>query len=124
MSSSSWIARAGGFAPRLASYYAAYFIGLGVQLPFFPVWLAAKGLEPRTIGLVLALPMFVRLIAVPVMTRAADRHNALRTAIVIGTTATALGYGLTGLMDSATGILLVFGLFALVYTPTMPMVDA
>lgn len=124
MLSPSWIARAGGFAPRLASYYAAYFIGLGVQLPFFPVWLAAKGLEPRTIGLVLALPMFVRVIAVPVMTRAADRHNALRTAIVIGTTATALGYGLTGLMDSATGILLVYGLFALVYTPTMPMVDA
>lgn len=119
-----WIPPAGGFASRLALYYAAYFLGLGVQQPFFPVWLATKGLDPRTVGLVLALPMFIRLIAVPVMTRAADRHDALRAAIIVGTTATALGYGLTGCMESAIGILLVYGLFALVYTPTMPMVDA
>jgi PPP family 3-phenylpropionic acid transporter len=119
-----WIPPASGFAPRLALYYAAYFLGLGVQQPFFPVWLATKGLDPQAIGVVLALPMFIRLIAVPVMTRVADRHDALRAAIVIGTTATALGYGLTGYMQSAIGILTVYGLFALVYTPTMPMVDA
>lgn len=120
----SWIAKHGGFAPRLAAYYAAYFIGLGVQLPFFPVWLAAKGLEPRTIGLVLAVPMFVRLVAVPVITREADRRDALRAAITIGSAATALGYGMVGLMNGAAAILVTFALFALVFTPTMPMVDA
>jgi PPP family 3-phenylpropionic acid transporter len=113
-----------GFAPRLAAYYAAYFIGLGVQLPFFPVWLSAKGLEPAMIGLVLAAPMFIRIIAVPVMTREADRCDALRAAIVIGSAATALGYSLVGLMDSGIAILAVFSLLALVYTPTMPLVDA
>ena len=29
---------------RLALFYAALFAALGVQLPFLPVWLAAKGL--------------------------------------------------------------------------------
>ena len=124
MSSTPWIVRAGGFAPRLALYYAAYFIGLGVQLPFFPVWLAAKGLEPGMIGLVLAAPMLIRVVAVPAMTRLADRHDALRAAVIIGSTATCLGYGLVGLMDSAIAILVVFSLLALVYTPTMPLVDA
>ncbi|MPZ59443.1 MAG: MFS transporter [Rhizobiales bacterium] len=124
MSSPSWIARTGGFAPRLAQYYAAYFVGLGVQLPFFPVWLAAKGLEPEMIGLVLAAPMLIRVIAVPVMTREADRHDALRAAIIIGSAATCLGYGLVGLVDSAIAILAIFSLFALVFTPTMPLVDA
>jgi PPP family 3-phenylpropionic acid transporter len=122
--STSWIAWSGGFAPRLALYYAAYFMAVGVQLPFFPVWLAAKGLEPVMIGLVLAAPMLIRLIAVPVMSREADRRDALRAAIIVGSTATCLGYGLIGLADSAIVILAVFSLFALVYTPTMPMVDA
>jgi PPP family 3-phenylpropionic acid transporter len=124
MSSLSWIARTGGFAPRLALYYAAYFIGLGVQLPFYPVWLKAKGLDPAMIGLVLAAPMLIRVVAIPVVTHQADRHDALRVAIVIGSTATALGYGLVGLMDSAIAILAVFSLFALLYTPTMSLVDA
>jgi PPP family 3-phenylpropionic acid transporter len=124
MVSPSWIARNGGFAPRLASYYAAYFVAIGVQLPFFPVWLAAKGLEPAMIGLVLAAPMLIRLVAVPVMTREADRRDALRAAIIIGSAATCLGYGLIGLADSALAILAIFSLFALVYTPTMALVEA
>lgn len=120
----SWIARTSSFAPRLALYYAAYFIGLGVQQPFFPVWLTAKGLEPGMIGLVLAIPMLIRIIAVPVMTRLADRHDALRTAIIIGSAATCVGYGLVGLMDSAIAIIAIFSLLALLYTPTMPLADA
>ena len=119
-----WIARTGGFAPRLSAYYAGYFMALGVQMPFFPVWLAAKGLEPRTIGLILATPMFVRLFAVPIITREVDRRDALRAAIFIGSAATALGYGMVGLMNGAAAILVTFALFALVFTPTMPMVDA
>ena len=124
MSFPSWIAWTGGFAPRLALYYAAYFLGLGVQMPFFPVWLAARGLEPTMIGLVLAAPMLIRVIAVPVMTRVADHRDALRAAIIVGSTATCLGYGLIGLADSAIAILVIFSLLALLYTPTMPLVDA
>ena len=46
-----------GFAPRLAALYAAIFVMGGIQLPFFPVWLKAKGLDPGMIGVVLAAPM-------------------------------------------------------------------
>ena len=28
-----------GFAPRLAALYAALFVVVGIQLPFFPLWL-------------------------------------------------------------------------------------
>ena len=38
------------FAWRLALFYAALFVALGVQLPFLPVWLAAKGLDADMIG--------------------------------------------------------------------------
>src|SRR6516165_9965471 len=71
------------FAWRLALFYAALFVALGVQLPFLPVWLAARGLDAGTIGIVLAVPMVVRVFAIPLATRRADRHDALRLAIVI-----------------------------------------
>jgi len=33
-----------GFVPRLAGLYIGLFLFSGVQQPFFPVWLKAKGL--------------------------------------------------------------------------------
>src|SRR5262249_12952523 len=81
------------FAWRLAMFYAALFVALGVQLPFLPLWLAAKGLDAGAIGVALALPMVVRVFAIPLATRGADRHDALRTPIVIAAALSVLGYG-------------------------------
>ena len=112
------------FAWRLAAFYAALFAGLGVQLPFLPVWLAAKGLDAQEIGIVLAIPMIVRVFAIPVATRAADRRNALRGAITIAAIAAVLGYGAAGAVSGAVAIMLVFALASAVYTPLMPLADA
>ena len=38
------------FARRLALVYAAFFFTTGWYLPFFPVWLAARGLDPAAIA--------------------------------------------------------------------------
>jgi PPP family 3-phenylpropionic acid transporter len=60
-----------GFSARVAALYAAIFMLGGIQLPFLPVWLRAKGLDAATIGLVLATPMVVRVLAIPFAARAA-----------------------------------------------------
>src|SRR5439155_23229228 len=85
-----------GFALRLAAFYAALFVTLGVQLPFLPVWLAAKGLDASAIGLVLAVPMLLRVFAIPLAARAADRRDALRGTIVIAAAVAVVGYGALG----------------------------
>ena len=84
------------FTWRLAAFYAALFVALGVQLPFLPLWLAAKGLDAGAIGVALALPMVVRVFAIPLATRGADRHDALHATIVI---AAALAALLSGKID-------------------------
>ena len=74
-----------GFAPRLALFYGGIFVAMGIQLPFLPVWLAAKGLDSAAIGAVLALPMVVRVAAVrpasqallPIPCRGAARGKAI-----------------------------------------------
>ena len=113
-----------GFAVRLAGLYAATFIVLGVQLPFFPVWLKAKGLDAELIGLVLAIPMFVRVFAILVAARAADRYDRLRGAIIVTSCASFAGYTLVGLADGAPAIIVTYVLASLAFAPVMPLVDA
>ena len=84
-------ARDAGFAARLAWLYAALFVMAGIQLPFFPVWLKAKGLDPDMIGLVLAAPIVARVVALPWVTQSADRHDALRGAIVLASVSLVAG---------------------------------
>ena len=115
---------ADGFAPRLALFYAGFFLAAGVQLPFFPAWLAAKGLDSRAIGLVLAAPLVARLVAIPVVTRLADRSGALRGTLMATAAAAALGYGLIGLAHGFFAILALAVLAAVALAPTMPLADA
>jgi MFS transporter, PPP family, 3-phenylpropionic acid transporter len=112
------------FAWRLAVFYAALFVALGVQLPFLPLWLAAKGLDAGAIGVALALPMVVRVFAIPLATRGADRHDALRTAILIAAAMSVLGYAVVGLAQGAVAIIMALALASAFYTPIMPLADA
>jgi MFS transporter, PPP family, 3-phenylpropionic acid transporter len=112
------------FAFRIATFYAALFIALGVQVPFLPLWLAAKGLDATLIGLVLSLPMIVRVFAIPLATRGADRHNALHTVIVIASAMAVLGYGALGLAQGVVAITLAYALASAFFTPLIPLADA
>ena len=78
------------FATRLAALYGAIFVVLGIQLPFFPVWLKAKGLDDGMIGVVLATPIVVRVFSVTLAAHVADRRDALRAAIVVTSVASVL----------------------------------
>lgn len=113
-----------GLATRLAAFYAAFFFVVGIQMPFFPLWLEAKGLDAGMIGLVLAVPAFVRVAALPIATRAADRRDALRGGIVLASGGAALGYGAVGLSDGAVSILVTYALASLALMPILPLADA
>lgn len=112
-----------GFVVRVACLYAAIFAMAGIQLPFFPVWLKAKGLDAGEIGLVLAVPMLARILAIPVATRVADRRDALREAIMVAGALSVAGYLLLGLASGATAILIAYALASLAYAPIMPIAE-
>jgi MFS transporter, PPP family, 3-phenylpropionic acid transporter len=100
------------FVRRMALFYASVFIALGVHMPFLPVWLAAKDLDPQTIGVVLAMPMILRLFAIPLATRAADRRDALRTVIMAATLAALAGFAMLGVTASPLAIAVLYALAA------------
>jgi PPP family 3-phenylpropionic acid transporter len=112
-----------GFAARLAALYAAMFVGVGMQLPFFPLWLKAKGLDAGMIGLVLAAPLVARMLAIPLVSRQADRRDALRGAIMLASAASVAGYVLVGLAGGPAAILLAYAVASLAFTPVMPLAE-
>ena len=112
------------FAFKLGLFYAAYFLFGGIQLPFFPLWLEARGLDAGMIGLTIAAPLIVRVIAVPLITRAADRHRALKTSLVIASIASALAMAVVGLVEGAVVILIAYAIAAIAFSPLLSLTDA
>jgi MFS family permease len=68
-------------AERLSAFYAAIFLVAGIQLPFWPLWLAARGLTAGEIGSVLAAAIWAKVLATPAIGAIADKSGARRTAM-------------------------------------------
>jgi PPP family 3-phenylpropionic acid transporter len=109
---------------RLALFYAAVFCIIGVQLPFWPVWLAAQGLSPAEIGVLLAATSLTRIAASPALAPIADRMGRRKPIIV----ALALGsLAATALFTVAHGFWVLFAvtvLAACFFTPLLPMTES
>jgi PPP family 3-phenylpropionic acid transporter len=112
-----------GFVPRLAAFYAALFILPGIAMPFFPIWLKAKDVDAKLIGIVLAVPMIARMLAIPVVARQADRRDAVRAVLVIASLGMVAGYALVGLSSGVAAILVAYALTSLFATPLMPLAE-
>ena len=67
---------------RYACFYGAVFLALGVYLPFWPVWLAERGLDAADIGLLLALTSWIKVLSVPSVARLVDWSGRPKTALV------------------------------------------
>ena len=112
------------FAWRLALVYAAFFFTTGWYLPFFPVWLAARGLDPAAIGIVLAAFQLTRIVATPAGTRLADRRGALSRSIAAAELATVAAMALLALASGFPAVLAAVIVMSFVSAPVMPLIDA
>jgi PPP family 3-phenylpropionic acid transporter len=110
-------------AMRLSAFYAASFLVAGVQIPFWPIWLAARGLTAREIGIVLGAAIWAKVLATPAIGAAADRLGARRGVMAALAAVAFLGYA--GL-STVTGfwVLLSLNLVALTaQSALMPLGD-
>jgi len=112
------------FVSRLRLFYAAQFIVIGIQVPFFPVWLDARGLDPRAIGLILAAPMIMRVPIVPLATRFADRLGAVRGALAATAAIALVFYMLAGLAEGFPALFVAVVAALIAFGMTFPFADA
>lgn len=114
------------FSPgvRISALFASSFVALGVQLPFFPVLLAHRGLSDAEIALVVTAPMVLRLTTVSTLGAFADRVGDRRRVLMAYAGLTLLG-GLT--LWPASGfwaLLAATAATALFWNGMLPVSDA
>ena len=120
---------AGDAAPRLfqvrsALVFCAPMMVNGIALPYFPVWLESLKMNETDIGIILAIPMVLRIIFAPVVAVLADKIGEradilIWSGILSLTSAIALFY-----THSFWPIALVFGAQGAVYSPYVPVTEA
>ncbi|MBP2549356.1 PPP family 3-phenylpropionic acid transporter [Neorhizobium galegae] len=112
------------FPVRCALAYGAALGVNGILLPFFPVWLKSLALTDWQIGLILSLPIVLRVLSAPVAGFLADRLSErvrilLFSAILSITTALLLM-----VVDGFWMVLLVFGLQGAAFAPFTPILES
>jgi PPP family 3-phenylpropionic acid transporter len=99
-------------------------VALGIMTPFFPLFLADRGLSAGEISLALALPPLIRLAAMPLAGTISDYWGAPRAMLVGLGTLGAAGYLLVALAPNHLTILMAIAFSAVFWTPIFPLLDA
>jgi PPP family 3-phenylpropionic acid transporter len=111
-------------AIRLSTYFGAYFLYMGAFVPYFALYLAARGLSAGEIALVLAMPQVARIVAPSFWGWLADRSGAARGIVIGSGCAILAGYLVLGAADGALALALVMLAMSLASAGAMPLVEA
>lgn len=112
------------FDLRISLLFAALFVPMGVHLPYFPLWLEAKGFDPEQIAVILSAPMFLRVITTPLIAamadRAKDRANVFLV-LAVSSLLLSLGY----FLEPTYFVVLAVSLaLSVVWTPHAPIANS
>jgi MFS transporter, PPP family, 3-phenylpropionic acid transporter len=111
-------------ATRLSILYAAVFLSFGIYTPLFPVWLDARGFSASEIGVLMAIPMLLRILALTPVTHAADRSGrGLALLALCWAVSAVLTIALTGFHGFAW-MLLGMAVWCILWNPIVPLADA
>ncbi len=108
---------------RLSLMQALTFLGLGIFVPFFPVWLNARGLGDFAVGFVMAIPAIVRVLASAPVTALADRHITASHLLVILNLVVMAGYLLLWPLRDVWSITFVMIALSVAFSGIIPLSD-
>jgi PPP family 3-phenylpropionic acid transporter len=109
---------------RLSLFYAAIFLAIGVMLPFWPVWLQARGMSPAEIGIILSTGMWVRAFANPLVAQAADRRGRPDRMVAAMAWLALAAHAAFTVAHGFWALLLVSVVASAAFTAMMPLGDA
>lgn len=122
-------ARPTSAALRLSLLYGALFTVVGVQMPFWPVWLEAQGMSAPQIGILLGAIYWAKVVTNPVIAHLVDAGAGRRRMMIALAVTSAVLYPLYIVTDNFWGLLalslvagsLLPGLMPLTETVTMTL---
>lgn len=109
---------------RLGWAYATFYLALGIQMPYLPLWFQHQGLGPQAIGIALAIPMLARLVATPVLGMVSDRLGRPKAVLTGLAIATVAGMAALAASSDTLTIFVVLGLMAMGWFPSFSLLDS
>ncbi len=111
------------FGIRFSLAYAFLMIGSGVQLPFLPLWLSARGFNVSQIAAVVAGMMAVRIIGAPLFAGLADRTGNRLLVVRACSVVSAFAYVVLALVDGFPATLAAAMAAAWLFAPVFPIIE-
>jgi PPP family 3-phenylpropionic acid transporter len=110
-------------APVLSLAYFAYFAVLGVFVPYVGLFLDARGLSSKDIGILLAVVMGMRVIGPPLWGMLAERKNDPVLVMRLGALLAIVAWCLCIPRWGYWGLLLGFAVYSLCWTAILPQLE-
>lgn len=108
----------------MALVYSLYFAFTGLFLPYFPLWLKDRGLDSGQIGIVLSLPLLVRILTSGQISAFADRTSDRANVLIALFVGAAGSVALFPLVAGFWPILAITLVMAVFNHPIQPVVDS
>lgn len=115
--------RLAGLFPRISVMYAAIYLHYGAFGLYIPMWFAHRGLNPEQIGVLMSLPLLLRILFVAPVTGLADRLRRIREVLLVCVIGAMLIMSTMTFAHSYWQMLLFFTLFSLVWDPLPILAD-
>ena len=109
---------------RLSAYFCAYFLYAGALVPYFALYLAARGFGAGAIAVVLAMPQLARVVAPAFWGWLADRSGAARGIVVFSAAMVLAGFALLQVVDGYAGVVAIMLVMSLLSAGALPLVEA
>ena len=108
---------------EMSALSALVFLPLGFYQPFFPLWLSGRHLDAEAIGLVMAMPIVLRVLSSPSLSGLADRHVPPRYLLVVFSLLACMGWLAVAYVQSFMGILLIVSLSTTLMLAMLPLCE-
>jgi MFS transporter, PPP family, 3-phenylpropionic acid transporter len=111
-------------APRLASFYFAYFAYAGVVVAYLPLYFAARGLQAGEIAFLVALPYIGRVFAPAAWGWLADATGTSRAIVLFSCAAAAACFAVIPRVEGVAAIAWLMTGWTLLSSSAVPIVEA
>ena len=112
------------YALRMWMFFAGYFVFGGIAIPFFPVWLDARGLSDVEIATIIAVPGLLRVFLTPFAGMFADRAPNRRFAAILFTLPAPFVFVLGWWFDTFSPLLFIVALSFTTWGLALPVGEA
>lgn len=108
---------------RLSSFYITIFFVIGSMMPFWPVWLQARGMSGAEIGILTAIPVLGKVIFSPLFASLGDRLGERKRIMLLFMSLALVVFAGFAFVESFFGLFFISFLYGMCWAPLMSFGD-